>query len=193
MKTFSALLAICVGNSLVPGEFPAQRPVTWGFHVFFNLRPNKRLSKRWWGWWFETPLRPLWRHYNALRIIVYIHGMDNADWEPAVSMYYIWLVMHLHITIISDAVLKICNDDLPCPRLVKIGSVFQTFAFSTLPNRPIRLSRFCLTQWISKLPGSFGINPPSKTVYLVNVVILFGINNFIDGRRSLNAVIPVQY
>ena len=24
MKTFSALLAICAGNSLVPGEFPAQ-------------------------------------------------------------------------------------------------------------------------------------------------------------------------
>ena len=28
METFSALLAICAGNSQVPGEFPAQRPVT---------------------------------------------------------------------------------------------------------------------------------------------------------------------
>ena len=28
METFSALLAICAGNSPVPGEFPAQRPVT---------------------------------------------------------------------------------------------------------------------------------------------------------------------
>ena len=28
METFSALLAICVWNSPVPGEFPAQRPVT---------------------------------------------------------------------------------------------------------------------------------------------------------------------
>ena len=25
---------------------------------------NKRLSKKLWGWWFETPLRPLWRHCN---------------------------------------------------------------------------------------------------------------------------------
>ena len=32
-KTFSALLVICAGNSPVPGEFPAQRPVTWSFYV----------------------------------------------------------------------------------------------------------------------------------------------------------------
>ena len=62
METFSALLAICAGNSPVPGEFPAQRPVTWSFDFFFDLRPNKRLSKQWWGWWFETPSSPLWRH-----------------------------------------------------------------------------------------------------------------------------------
>ena len=67
METFSALLAICAGNSPVPGEFLAQRPVTRSFIVFFYLRLNKRLSIRSWGWWFETPLRPLWRHRNAHR------------------------------------------------------------------------------------------------------------------------------
>ena len=66
METFSALLAICAGNSPVPGEFPAQRPVTRGFDVFFDLHPNKRLSKQWWGWWFETPSFPLWRHRNVM-------------------------------------------------------------------------------------------------------------------------------
>ena len=35
MEIFSALLAI--GNSSVTGEFPAQRPVTWSFDVFFDL------------------------------------------------------------------------------------------------------------------------------------------------------------
>ena len=45
METFSALLAICAENSPVPGEFPAQRPVTRSFDVFFDLRLNKRLSK----------------------------------------------------------------------------------------------------------------------------------------------------
>ena len=59
---FSALLAICAGNSPVPGEFPAQRPVTRSFDVFFDLRLNKRLSKQSWDWW-----GPLWRHYNVLQ------------------------------------------------------------------------------------------------------------------------------
>ena len=45
METFSALLAICAGNSPVPGEFPAQRPVTRSFDILFDLRLNKRLSK----------------------------------------------------------------------------------------------------------------------------------------------------
>ena len=46
METFSALLALCAGNSPVPGEFPTLRPVTPRFDVFF---------------W-----RPLWRHCNAI-------------------------------------------------------------------------------------------------------------------------------
>ena len=45
-----ALLAICAGNWPVAGDFPAQRPVTWSFDVFFDLRPNKRLSKEPRGW-----------------------------------------------------------------------------------------------------------------------------------------------
>ena len=64
METFSALLAICAGNSPVPGEFPAQSPVTRSFDVFFDLRLNKRLSKQSWGWWFETLSCPLWLHCN---------------------------------------------------------------------------------------------------------------------------------
>ena len=66
METFSALLAFCVGNSLITGEFPAHRPVTRSFDVFFDLRPSKRLSKQSCGWWFETLLRPLWRHSSDI-------------------------------------------------------------------------------------------------------------------------------
>ena len=65
MEAFSASLAICAGNSPVPGEFHAQRPVTRSFDVNFDLCPNKRLSKQSWSWWFETPPRPLWRHRNG--------------------------------------------------------------------------------------------------------------------------------
>ena len=50
METFSALMALCAGNSPVPGEFPTQRPVTRSFDVFFDLRLNKRLGKQSQGW-----------------------------------------------------------------------------------------------------------------------------------------------
>ena len=72
METLSALLAICAGNSPAPGEFPAQRPVTRSFDVFFDLRLNKRLIKQWWGWWFETSSCPLWRHRNVM-----LHNSDD--------------------------------------------------------------------------------------------------------------------
>ena len=65
METFSALLALCAGNSPVSGEFPTQRPVTRSFDVFFDLCLNKRLSKQSWCWWFETLSSPLWRHCNV--------------------------------------------------------------------------------------------------------------------------------
>ena len=51
IETFSALMALCEGNSLVLGEFPTRRPVTQSFDVFFELRLNKRLNdtsrRRW--------------------------------------------------------------------------------------------------------------------------------------------------
>ena len=62
METFFALLAICAGNSPITGEFPSQRPVMRSFDVFFDLRLDERWSKQSWGWWFETPPCPLWRH-----------------------------------------------------------------------------------------------------------------------------------
>ena len=85
MEAFSALLAICAGNSPVPGEFPTQRPVTQSFDVYFDLRLNKRLRKQSWGWWFETLLCPLWRHSNDFEpapelqcfIIHERHGVSN--------------------------------------------------------------------------------------------------------------------
>ena len=39
-------------------------PVARSFDVFCDLCLNKRLSKQSWGWWFETPSRPLCRHCN---------------------------------------------------------------------------------------------------------------------------------
>ena len=37
----------------------------WCF-LWSDLCLDKRLSKQLWGWWFETPSRPLWRHCDEL-------------------------------------------------------------------------------------------------------------------------------
>ena len=71
MKTFSALLALCVGNSPVTCEFPSQRQVTRSFDVFFDLGLSKRLNKQSRRRWFETPLYPLWCHRNEGRWVRY--------------------------------------------------------------------------------------------------------------------------
>ena len=59
METFSALLAICAGNSPVTGEFPAQRPMTRSFDVFFDVRPNEVNNREAGG------LRRHRAHYNV--------------------------------------------------------------------------------------------------------------------------------
>ena len=58
METFSALLAVCAGNSPVTGEFLSQGPVTRSFDVFVDLHLNKRLSKQ------------------------LLHRGDTLDWHP---------------------------------------------------------------------------------------------------------------
>ena len=40
---------------------------------FFDLHSNKRLSKQWWGWWFETLLCPLWRHCNEINQLAHLY------------------------------------------------------------------------------------------------------------------------
>ena len=57
----SALLAICAGNSLVIGEFPAQRPVMRSFDVFYVFCAwiNSWVNNREAGDW-------LWCHCNVL-------------------------------------------------------------------------------------------------------------------------------
>ena len=129
METFSALLAICAGNSPVPGEFPTQRPVTWSFDVYFDLRPNKWLSKQSWGWWFETLSCSLWRHRNG-NMAVILCGLqcDEVSTEggdPSIVSWFghtrddvlIWFLMSanqaieqmVELSLISDAMTLVWN------------------------------------------------------------------------------------
>ena len=106
MEIFSALLSICAGNSVVTAELPARRPVTRSFDVFYDLRLNKRLNKQWWGWWFETPSRPLWHHCNDLGLGLVCEL--NFAWDPkiiwhsvdALNILYSRSLYHIRIIII---------------------------------------------------------------------------------------------
>ena len=93
-------VAFCVGNSPVTRDFPSQRPMTRSFDIFFNLRLNKRLSEQLWGWWFETPSRSSWRHYNdgqrcnlkSRMIQCSNHHLANA--QVAQSWYFILILLN---------------------------------------------------------------------------------------------------
>ena len=87
METFSGLLALCEGNLSVTDGFPSQRPVTQSFDVFFDLRPNKRLSKQLRRRWFETPSRSLCRHCDVSceTALKYVHR-DLNDGASTLTM-----------------------------------------------------------------------------------------------------------
>ena len=85
METFSALLAFCAGNSPITGDFPAQRPVTQSFDVFFDLRLNRQLSKQRRHRWFETPSRSLWRHCKMKSM--YIDGFNANHHRHVLSNF----------------------------------------------------------------------------------------------------------
>ena len=70
----------------VTGKFPAQRPVTRSFGVFFNLRLNKRLSKQSW----RGDLR-LHHVYYDVTVMQRFNRNDNKDWwnEYVMSEKYI--------------------------------------------------------------------------------------------------------
>ena len=90
-----------------PGEFPAQRPVTRSFDVFFDLRPNKRLSRQPWGWWFER------RHRGDYDVIVMFWNMAKlTDAIHNITQQVINL-----LTWISNHMQSKMYDDITYPQL----------------------------------------------------------------------------
>ena len=73
METFSALLAHCAGNSPVTGEFPAQRPLTRSFNVFFDLH----LINCWVNNGEAGDLRCHHDHYD---ITIMMCILEKTDW-----------------------------------------------------------------------------------------------------------------
>ena len=79
-------------------EFPAQRPVTRSFDVFFDLCLNKvkRLSKQSWGWGFAMLSRPLWRHYNVdMFHYCLLYSLLKRKWKLKIISQFDFIVFEL--------------------------------------------------------------------------------------------------
>ena len=130
METFSTLLAICAGNSPVTGKFPAQRPVTWSFDVFFDQRLYKRLSKQSWAWWFETPSRPLWRHCNDTLLWIQPRITKTFGFDTSLNWFYSYLQGRLQFTEYNG----VCSDVVNLSTGVPQGSILGPLLFIIYMN-----------------------------------------------------------
>ena len=115
METFSALLAICAGNSPVSGDFLVQRQVTRSFDAFLDLLPNKRLSKQSRGWWFETQSRPSWRHCNATNALWWSSGDQNIKYAvKSLSCFELQCQIRSGWSIVNDDIIQAKNMKILC-------------------------------------------------------------------------------
>ena len=91
METFSALLALCAGNSLVTGGFPSQRPVTRSFDAFFDLGLNVWVNN-----WDAGDLGRHRAHYDV--IVMEYHAADNAAIINKTASYgsYFLILIKVH-------------------------------------------------------------------------------------------------
>ena len=80
-------------------HFPRYWPFVWGihwlqvnsakFHVFFDLRLNKRLSKHWRRWWCETLSCLLWCHCNDIKRSSYLSRKSHCVDKTVVRSSYL--------------------------------------------------------------------------------------------------------
>ena len=107
MEIFSALLAICAGNSPVSGEFPAQRPVTRSFDVFFDLCPiNDWVNNREAG-----DLRRSRAHYD---VIVMSYILVPADYPKSIGLHYSTESHNQHVnSLYNKNTLETCKNPRP--------------------------------------------------------------------------------
>ena len=90
------------------------------FDVSFDLRQNKQLSKQSWGWWFETPSGPLWRHCNGVYpyIMIWIRSsqiLAHCEWNhqsPPHSGPVMQRSFYVFVVVMCVATIEChCNDE----------------------------------------------------------------------------------
>ena len=96
METFSAWLAICAGNSPVPGEFPVQRPVMRSLTfslicVWIKGWVNNREAGdlRSYRTHYDVIVMDLWENLDAIRSHIWrIHLWDMYYFEAKPGLYF---------------------------------------------------------------------------------------------------------
>ena len=177
MEIFSALLAICVGNFLVPGEFPALkvRPVTRSFDVFLDLRPKKS------GWVNNRKagdLRRLRAHYGVIVMWPINSAVVRCIGSTSVVSYSCCLfathttccancitsgyVLHywncLHRRQLSRILIKI--EDMICWRLGLVSSPWRHTSGMMSNHRQLDCLFKCFGRLISKKTPQVHITDP---------------------------------
>ena len=84
METFSALLALCTGNSAVTGEFPSQKPVTRSFDFFSLICAWMN------GWVNNREAGDMRRHRDF--------GITYREWENKKSQSYIMELQYISLS-----------------------------------------------------------------------------------------------
>ena len=133
VEQFSALLALCAGNSPVIGEFPAQRPVTGSFDVYFA----------WINAWVKNgEACDLRRHYTHYDVIVMFMGRTldiKSAYHGGIHTYtYIRICIYIY-HIIN------CIDQLWLTLKFASFSIYTSISLPSIPH-PIGCWRTCLVQ-----------------------------------------------
>ena len=124
METFSALLAICAGNSPVNGDFPAQRPVTRSFDVFFDLPLNN-------GWVNNREAVDLRRYLAHYDVSVMFQPISPMHSHENVRKLQIWLVSW------SQTTTKTKKINRPRQKIISLTGCQDTSAYQILAIPPM--------------------------------------------------------
>ena len=107
---------------------------------FFDLHPNKRLSKRWWGWWFETPSCPLCLYCNVI-------NLDSCQFQATtiqhIHPYYIYIYIYAHSRMNTHTYVCVLNM-YPCVLKIHVQLDLRCITFYQLLSRHEQI----LTCWV---------------------------------------------
>ena len=150
------------GEFTGPGEFPAQRPVTRSFDVFFDLRLNKRLSKQPWGWWFETPEWSLWRHHNVFVLTWFMIAASQALSKSKVMLQYCCNKAELYPEIIAAN----CTASVSITDMMTYSwSLSAMFPRNTLTKGPVSSKPLLYVPTLNSRAASAGVSNSKDIIF----------------------------